>query len=220
MLRGELECCQGQGTLYPMTSTRLPHPARLAVFASGRGSNLSSLLEAFPPGDSLASVSLVVSNKRDAPALEKAQEAGVPTLFVPFGRDRDGFERTVAERLRADHIDLILLAGFMRVLSPQFVTRFRGRILNIHPSLLPRFPGLHAPAQAIEAGVSESGCTVHLVDAGVDTGPVVLQRRVPVLPDDTPDTLAARILQEEHRAYPEAVRRVLEGTVTLGEVAL
>lgn len=144
----------------------------------------------------------------------------MPTLFVPFGRDRDGFERTVTERLRADHIDLILLAGFMRVLSPQFVTRFRGRILNIHPSLLPRFPGLHAPAQAVEAGVSESGCTVHLVDAGMDTGPVVLQRRVPVLPNDTSDTLAARILQEEHWAYPEAVRRVLEGTVTLGEVAL
>ena len=137
--------------------TPFPHPARLAVFASGRGSNLSSLLTAFPPGDPLGSVRLVVSNKQGAPALEKAQEAGVPTFFVPFGKDREGFERTVTERLEADRIDLILLAGFMRVLSPEFVGRFRGRILNIHPSLLPRFPGLHAPRAGAGSGRERVG---------------------------------------------------------------
>jgi phosphoribosylglycinamide formyltransferase-1 len=118
----------------------------------------------------------------------------------------------VAGQLLRDHrIDLILLAGFMRLLSAGFVQAWQGRILNIHPSLLPQFPGLHAQRQALQAGVSESGCTVHFVDAGMDTGPIILQRRVPVLPDDTEETLAARILEQEHLAYPEAVRRVLQG---------
>ncbi len=125
----------------------------------------------------------------------------------------------MGERLEHQHIDLICLAGFMRLLSSDFNAHWRGRILNIHPSLLPAFPGLHSQRQALRAGVSESGCTVHFVDAGVDSGPVVLQRRVPVLPDDTEETLSARILTEEHRAYPEAVRRVLTGEIVYGEVA-
>jgi phosphoribosylglycinamide formyltransferase-1 len=167
---------------------------------------------------------LVISDRREALALQKAVEAQVEAEYVPWPKSRaqgaayktarEQFEQ-VAGRLLQDHrIDLVLLAGFMRLLSPEFVQAWQGRILNIHPSLLPQFPGLHAQRQALEAGVSESGCTVHFVDAGTDTGPIVLQRRVPVLPDDTEETLAARILEQEHQAYPEAVRQVLKGTVS------
>jgi len=191
----------------------LGRPARLAVFASGRGSNLRSIVQAFPQGHPLASVVLVVSNKRDAGALALAASKGIPAHVVPFGRDREGFEHRAAQLLDEFEVDLVCLAGFMRLLSPEFVARYRSRILNVHPSLLPRFPGLHAQRKALEAGVTESGCTVHLVDAGVDTGPVVVQRRVPVLPSDTEETLSARILAEEHRAYPEAIRLVLTGQV-------
>ena len=190
-------------------------PARLAVFASGRGSNLAALLENFPPEHPLASVRLVVSNRAEAGALERAREAGVEAVHIPFGREREEFERAAVGVSGAADIDLICLAGFMRVLSPTFVARYEGRILNIHPSLLPAFPGLGAVERALEAGVTESGCTVHFVDAGVDTGPIIVQRRVPVHADDTADTLAARILAEEHRAYPEAVRRVLAGAAQL-----
>jgi phosphoribosylglycinamide formyltransferase-1 len=191
----------------------LDRPARLAVLASGRGSNLRALAAAFPPGDPLGSVVLVLSNKRDAGALDLAAALGLTAHFIPFGADRARFEREATAHLTAAGIDLVLLAGFMRVLSPAFTARYAGRLLNIHPSLLPHFPGLHAQRQALEAGVRESGCTVHFVDAGVDTGPIILQRRVPVLPGDTEERLAARILAQEHRAYPEAVRRVLLGEV-------
>ncbi len=193
----------------------LGRPARLAVFASGRGSNLRSLASAFPPEHPLASVSLVVSNKAETGALEYARAEGVLAHFIPFGDNRAGFERAATQLLETERIDLICLAGFMRVLSPDFVTHYAGRILNIHPSLLPNFPGLHPQKQALAAGVKESGCTVHFVDAGVDTGPTVTQRRVPVYPEDDADTLSARILREEHVAYPEAVRLVLEGKVTM-----
>lgn len=153
----------------------------------------------------------MLSNRRDAPVLALARDLGIEARFIPFGADRARFEREATAQLTAAGIDLVLLAGFMRVLSPAFTARYAGRLVNIHPSLLPRFPGLHAQRQALEAGARESGCTVHFVDAGVDTGPVILQRRVPVLPDDTEERLAARILAQEHRAYPEAVRRVLLG---------
>lgn len=189
----------------------LPRPARITVFASGRGSNFAALLSAFPPGDPLASVVLCVSNKRSAGALALAEQHGVAARFVPFGGDRSGFEREATRLLDAFAADLVCLAGFMRVLSPEFTGRYAGRILNVHPSLLPAFPGLHAQRQALEAGVRESGCTVHFVDAGVDTGKTIVQRRVPVLPDDTEAALTARILAEEHRSYPEAVRLVLSG---------
>lgn len=197
----------------------LSRPARLAVFASGRGSNLSALLDAFGPHDPLASVMLLVSNNKNAGALELAAAARVSVHSFPFpsrkrdpeGEARAAFEEKAEGWLTEAKIDLICLAGFMRIFSPGFNARWHGRILNIHPSLLPDFPGLHPQQQALTAGVREAGCTVHFVDAGVDTGETILQRRVPVLPGDTENTLAARILREEHQAYPEAVRRVLSG---------
>lgn len=197
-----------------MSHFPLGRPARIAVMASGRGSNLEALLKAFPADDPLGRIVLVISNKRQAPALQKALEAQVEAEYVPWPKSgREQFEQVAGQLLHDRHIDLILLAGFMRLLSPRFVQAWEGRILNIHPSLLPEFPGLKAQRQALEAGVSETGCTVHFVDAGMDTGPIVLQRRVPVLPGDTEETLSARILEQEHLAYPEAVRRVLKGEV-------
>jgi phosphoribosylglycinamide formyltransferase-1 len=193
-----------------MPSFPLDRPARIAVLASGRGSNLEALLLAFGPRDPVGRVALVLSNKPAAGALAVARRYGVEARHVPFP-ERDAFERGARDALSEAGIDLVCLAGFMRILSPGFVSAFRGRLLNIHPSLLPAFRGLHAQRQALEAGVPESGCTVHFVDAGVDTGAVVTQRRVPVLPGDDEATLAERILAEEHRAYPEAVRCVLLG---------
>jgi phosphoribosylglycinamide formyltransferase 1 len=201
----------------PGMLTRFPlgRQARLAVFASGRGSNLASLLAAFPPSGSepLAAVRLVVSDRAGAPALERARSLGVTAEHVPFGADRDGFERAAEALLAEQGIDLVCLAGFMRILSPAFTERWHGRLVNVHPSLLPAFRGLRAPRQAIAAGVRESGCTVHFVDAGVDTGRAIVQRRVAVLAADDEATLAARILEQEHLAYPEAVRLVLRGEV-------
>jgi phosphoribosylglycinamide formyltransferase 1 len=192
-------------------------PANLAVFASGRGSNLAALLAAFPPlgeagGEAgVASVRLVVSDRRDAGALALAREAGLPTLHLPFGRDREVFEAAAQDELLRARIDVIALAGFMRILSPTFAARWHGRLLNVHPSLLPAFPGLHAVRQALEAGVDRTGCTVHFVDAGVDTGPVIVRHEVPVLPGDDEATLQARIQRAEHVAYPEAIRAVVRG---------
>ena len=201
----------------------LGRTARLAVLASGRGSNLASLLAAFPPMASggrpetgqlqLGALELVISNKPDAPALSVARAAGVEAVYVPWDKShpRATFEAEVTRLLDLAGIDLVCLAGFMRLLSPAFTQRYAGRLLNIHPSLLPSFRGLHAQRQALAAGVSEAGCTVHFVDAGVDTGQTVVQARVPVLVGDTEATLSARILEAEHRAYPEAVTAVLTG---------
>ncbi|MFA5568981.1 MAG: phosphoribosylglycinamide formyltransferase [Trueperaceae bacterium] len=188
----------------------LQRPARLAVLASGRGSNLQALLEAFPSGNALGSVVLVLSNRPDARALERASSSGVEAVHVPW-RSRPEFEAEAQRRLLEARVDVVCLAGFMRLLSPEFTEAWAGRLLNVHPSLLPAFPGLDAHGQALRAGVPESGCTVHLVDAGVDSGPIILQRRVPVLPDDDVDSLAERTLSAEHEAYPEAVRRLLSG---------
>lgn len=191
----------------------LGRPARIAVFASGRGSNLSSLLAAFPPGggDPLAEVVAVIGNRSKALALAIGRDAGVPVLHHSFGDDRASFEGAAQAFLEAQRVDVIALAGFMRIFSPGFTQRWDGRILNIHPSLLPDFPGLHPVRQALDAGVPETGCTVHLVDAGVDSGPVVLQRRLRVLPGEEEPALQARIQQEEHRAYPDALRLLLSG---------
>ena len=205
----------------------LNRPARLAIFASGRGSNLDAILNAYPVGHALAHVAVVISDNAEAGALAKAKAADIAAHHHPFparkydpdGSGRTAFESKVAEWLERHSIDLICLAGFMRILSAEFNEQWRGHILNIHPSLLPRFPGLHPQRQALAAGVNTSGCTVHFVDAGVDTGPVVLQRSVPVLPDDTEESLSQRILQAEHEVYPEAIERVLTGVATFEEVA-
>lgn len=188
----------------------LERPARIAVFASGRGSNLEALLKAFPHSSTEGHTVLVVSDKREALALQRAVQAEVEAEYVPWNK-RGEFEKVALNLLHDHRVDLVLLAGFMRLLSADFVREWAGRILNIHPSLLPAFPGLHPQRQALEAGAKESGCTVHFVDEGVDTGPVVLQKRVPIRSDDTEESLAARILEAEHKAYPEAVRIVLSG---------
>ncbi len=191
-------------------------PARLAVFASGRGSNLGALLDAFPSGGATAEVVLVVSNRTGSRALERARQRGVDSVFIDDA-SMPAFEAAAKDRLDRFKVDLICLAGFMRLLSADFVTEYEGKILNIHPSLLPAFRGLHAQRQALEAGVDESGCTVHFVDVGIDTGPTVLQWTVPIYPDDTERRLSARILAEEHRAYPEAIRRVVARVKGNGE---
>jgi phosphoribosylglycinamide formyltransferase-1 len=184
--------------------------ARVAVLLSGRGSNFVALADACARGEIPAEIALVVSNRDDAPGLERARERGIPAVAIPEkGVPREKHEAKVVAALDGAEARWICLAGYMRLLSEAFVARFPHRILNIHPALLPSFPGLEAQRQAWAYGVKVSGCTVHLVDAGCDTGPIVLQRTVPVLDDDTADSLAARILEQEHIAYPTALRLLL-----------
>ena len=185
----------------------------LGVLASGRGSNLQALLEACARPGFPARVAVVISDRERAPALEHARGAGVEALWVnpkDFG-DREAFDLALGHELRSRGVGLVCHAGFMRILSPAYVRGFAGRALNVHPSLLPAFPGLHAQRQALDHGAKVSGATVHFIDEGVDTGPIVLQAAVPVEPSDTEETLSARILVEEHRLYPEAVRLFAEG---------
>jgi phosphoribosylglycinamide formyltransferase-1 len=188
-------------------------PVKLGVLISGRGSNMLALAAAARDGRIPgAEVAAVVSDQPEAAGLARARDRGIEALAVPRrGRTREEHEREIAAALRDRGVGLVCLAGFMRLLSPAFVGEFRGRILNVHPSLLPAFPGLEAQRQAIEHGVKVSGCTVHFVDETLDGGPVVAQRAVPVLDSDTPDTLAARILVEEHEAYVVAVALVASG---------
>jgi phosphoribosylglycinamide formyltransferase 1 len=185
---------------------------RLAILLSGRGSNFEAIADAVDAGTiPNAEIVAVVSDVPDARGLARAKERGLPSFVVDrrAHRPRREHEGAILAALDERKPDLICLAGYMRLLSPEFVARWRGRILNIHPALLPKFPGLDAQRRALEAGEAESGCTVHFVDEGTDTGPVILQRRVPILPGDTEEALSARILVEEHRAYPEAIARVL-----------
>ncbi len=184
---------------------------RLAILLSGRGSNFEAIADAIESGAiPNAEIAAVISDVADAPGLNRAIERGIPAFPVPrMGDGRREHEERIRAILDAARPDLICLAGYMRLLSPEFIARFPGRILNIHPALLPKFPGLEGQRRALEASEAESGCTVHFVDEGTDTGPVILQRRVPVLPGDTVETLSARILAEEHRAYPEAIATVL-----------
>jgi phosphoribosylglycinamide formyltransferase-1 len=186
---------------------------KLGILISGRGSNMSALVEAVREGRVPgAEVAVVVSDKAGAAGLARAAGFGVETVVVERrGRTREEHEREIISHLRARGVELVCLAGYMRLLSPCFVEEFRGRVLNIHPRLLPAFPGLDAQRQAVEHGVRVSGCTVHFVDETLDGGPIITQRVVPVLDSDTPDDLAARILAEEHLAYPEAVRLVVSG---------
>jgi phosphoribosylglycinamide formyltransferase-1 len=185
---------------------------RLGILISGRGSNLQAIIDAIDAGRLRASIAIVISNIADAPGLDRARAAGLDTLVIPHAgsRARADYDRRLVEALQQNRVDLVCLAGFMRLLSATFVDAFPNRILNIHPSLLPAFPGLNAQHQAFQHGVTVAGATVHFVNTELDAGPIVLQAAVPVLPDDTADSLAARILETEHRIYPEAIQRVLD----------
>ncbi len=189
----------------------------IAVLVSGSGSNLQAIIDAAERGEVPGRVGLVLSNKADAYGLVRAAKHGIPTTVVDhkaFG-SREEFDGKMVEVIRASGASLICLAGFMRVVTPVFLRAFPHRILNIHPALLPAFPGTHGPAQALRYGVRFSGCTVHFLDEGVDTGPIIAQAVVPVHEDDTEESLAARILKEEHRIYPMAIRLFLEGRLTV-----
>jgi len=190
---------------------------QIGVLLSGRGSNFEALADSVAAGRvPNAEIAIVVSNRENAPGIEKARSRGFDARVIPSkGLEREAYDRQVAAALREKNVDLVCLAGYMRLLSPYFVDAFRGRILNIHPSLLPAFPGLEPQRQALEHGVKFSGCTVHFVDENLDAGPIILQAAVPIEDADTPETLAARILREEHRIYTEAVRLVLEGRVRI-----
>lgn len=186
---------------------------RIGILLSGRGSNFEALAESVATGRIPdAEIAVVISNREGAPGIERAKARGLEVRVIPSkGLEREAYDRQVVAVLKEKRVDLVCLAGFMRLLSPYFVTEFRNRILNIHPSLLPSFPGLEAQRQALEYGVKWSGCTVHFVDEHLDAGPIVVQSVVQIRDDDTPDSLAARILAEEHRIYTEAVKIVLGG---------
>src|SRR5438128_1009681 len=189
---------------------------RVAILISGRGSNMAALIQGAAATDFPAEIVAVISNRADAPGLQKARASGVPALVIeskPFGADRAAFEIALQAALDQHGIELICLGGFMRLFTAEFVQRWYGRMLNIHPSLLPSFPGLDPHGQALRAGVKLSGATVHFVNPETDAGPIVMQAAVPVYPDDTPETLGARVLEVEHRIYPQALRDLAEGRV-------
>jgi phosphoribosylglycinamide formyltransferase-1 len=185
---------------------------RLSILLSGRGSNFEAIAANIAAGSIDASVAVVIGNRAEARGLETARRLGLHAVCIPSkGLDREIYDRMVVEELQRNGAELVCLAGFMRLLSARFIRQFPNRILNIHPSLLPAFPGLDAQHQALQHGVKITGCTVHFVDEELDAGPIVIQAAVPVLDDDTVATLAARILQEEHRIYSEAIRIVIAG---------
>jgi len=189
----------------------------LGVLISGRGSNLQAIIDAVADRRLPATIAVVISNRAGAAGLQRARDAGIDTLYLNPREyaDRDAYDAALAAALKARHVDLVCLAGFMRLVGARLLDEFPNRILNIHPSLLPSFPGLDAQRQALEHGVQITGATVHLVTSELDGGPIVLQAAVPVLPGDTVETLSARVLVEEHRIYPEAIRIVLQGGWTL-----
>jgi len=190
---------------------------KLGVLVSGSGTNLQAILDAVAQGVLTADVRIVISNRPDAKALERAALARVPTTVISHNelRDRAAFDRRLVEALREAGVDLVVLAGFMRVVTPIFLDAFPGRVVNIHPALLPSFPGVHGQRQAIEHGVKVSGCTVHYVDAGTDSGPIIAQAAVPVKDGDTEETLSARILVEEHRLLVLVLQAIAEGKVEI-----
>jgi phosphoribosylglycinamide formyltransferase-1 len=190
---------------------------RLGVLVSGRGSNLQAILDASAAGRLSADVVVVLSDVADAYALDRARRQNIPAIFEDPKRhgSREAYDKALIGRLEEHRVELVCLAGFMRVMTPAFVAHFRNRIMNIHPALLPAFPGLHVQRKALKHGVKWSGCTVHFVDEGVDTGPIIIQAVVPVLDDDTEETLAARILRYEHQIYPRAIQLYAEGRLKL-----
>ncbi len=183
---------------------------KLAVLISGRGSNLKAIIDSIENGTLNAEIKIVISNKTDARGLEHAIEAGIKTAVIEHKKfpTRESFEMEMDKLIAAKDVDLICLAGFMRIISPWFIGKWRGRIINIHPSLLPAFKGVNAQKQALEAGVKEAGCTVHFVTEEMDSGEIILQAKVPVLEGDTEETLSARILEQEHKIYPAAIARL------------
>lgn len=188
----------------------------LGILLSGRGSNFEAIARNVRAGKIPAQIAVVISNREEAPGLALARQMNLETRFIPSqGNSREAFDREVVAVLKQFRVDLVCLAGFMRILSPYFVREFPQRILNIHPALLPAFPGAEAQKQALEYGVRFTGCTVHIVDEGVDTGPIVCQAVVPVLDEDTVETLSARILKEEHRIYSEAICLLLEDRIRI-----
>jgi phosphoribosylglycinamide formyltransferase-1 len=193
----------------------MPNLLRIGVLASGGGTNLQAIIDCCQNGTLAAEIAIVISNNPDAGALDRAGRAGVPTLCINHRLFpcREEFDEAVVTALRDWQVDLVVLAGFMRIISPTFIAAFPEKIINIHPALLPAFPGLHVQQKAIDYGARFAGCTVHFVDGGVDTGPIIIQAVVPILPDDSADTLASRILEQEHRIYPRAIQLIAEGRV-------
>jgi phosphoribosylglycinamide formyltransferase-1 len=189
---------------------------RIGILLSGRGSNFEAIAQQIDKGNLNAEVAVVVSNVESAPGLQRARERGFDVFSANSkGLSREAFDRQVIHVLEEKRVDLVCLAGFMRLLSPSFIQAFRNRILNIHPSLLPAFPGLDAQRQALEYGVKVSGCTVHFVDEGLDSGPIIMQAVVPVLDGDTEESLSARILEQEHQIYSKAIQHVLDGQIRI-----
>ena len=198
-------------------SAKRSSPLRVAVLASGRGSNLQAIIDAIEAGQVQAQIVAVISNKKDAVALDRARKHGLPELFVdpkPFAGQpdsREAYDRVLLEVLQQQNVELVLLAGYMKIVTAVLVNAFANRMMNIHPSLLPSFPGLEVQKKAIDWGCKLAGCTVHFVTEGVDEGPIIVQAAVPVLDSDTPEALAARILEQEHKIYPQAVQLFAEG---------
>jgi phosphoribosylglycinamide formyltransferase-1 len=189
---------------------------RLGILISGRGSNFEAIANAVAQGEIEAEIAVVIANRPEARGLEAARQRGLNAISIPSkGLDREVYDRMLLEELHNQQVDVVLLAGFMRLLSASFIRQFPNRILNIHPSLLPAFPGLDAQHQALEHGVKITGCTVHFVDEYLDAGPIIVQAAVPVFDHDTVESLSARVLEEEHRIYPEAIRIVLGGSYTI-----
>ncbi|WP_447599026.1 phosphoribosylglycinamide formyltransferase [Nitrospira sp. Nam80] len=193
------------------------NPVRLGVLLSGRGSNLQAVIDAVEAGTLSATIAVVISNKRDAAGLERARKHGVPDVFLdpkPFAGQpdsRDAYDRALLDLLRKHEVELVLLAGYMKIVTPVLVKAYEHRMMNIHPSLLPSFPGLEVQKKAIDHGCKIAGCTVHFVTEGVDEGPIIIQAAVPIHETDTAEILAARILEQEHRIYPRAVQLYAEG---------
>lgn len=189
---------------------------KLGILLSGRGSNFEAIAQHIESGELEAEITLVLGNAQEAPGLERARQRGLETLFLASkGVDRESYDQQLVATLKARQVDLVCLAGFMRLLSKSFIQAFPHRILNIHPSLLPAFPGLNAQQQALQYGVRYSGCTVHFVDENLDSGPIILQSVVPVLPNDTEHTLADRILAQEHQIYSQAIQLVLQNRIRI-----
>ena len=189
----------------------------IGVLVSGRGTNLQSIIDAIREGKIEGRISIVISDNRKAFALKRAEKSNIETRYIDFKsfKNREDYDKKIVEYLKEKDVDLVVLAGYMRILSPYFIKMYKNRIMNIHPALLPSFPGLHAQRQAVEYGVKVSGCTVHFVDEGVDSGPIILQKAVEVEDSDTEESLAERILKEEHQIYPRAIQLFSEGKLVI-----